>query len=115
MAGVDERQGSSRVDEPPLAVEVSSGVGGSAVVRLRGEVDLATVAIMRAGVERALAQQPATLEFDMSGLQFMDSSGLAILVATASQVESIEVHNPTSIVRRVIELSGLTAILPMTP
>ena len=42
----------------------------------------------------------------------MDSSGLALLLGVAVQVDSVLVRNPSAAVRRVIEVSGLTEALP---
>jgi anti-anti-sigma regulatory factor len=41
----------------------------------------------------------------------MDSSGIAILLRAAARVDSIEVRNPSSTVRRIIECTGLTEVL----
>jgi len=45
----------------------------------------------------------------------MDSSGVALLLTVAGQVPSLEIRQPPAIVRRVVELTGLATILPMTP
>ena len=45
----------------------------------------------------------------------MDSSGIALLISTTRKANAVEVRNPTVIVRRIIELTGLTEILLMVP
>jgi len=45
----------------------------------------------------------------------MDSSGIALLVAAARQARQVELRHPTPVVRRLIELTGLTELLLMTP
>ena len=52
--------------------------------------------------------------FELSGLTFMDSSGIGLLLTIAAQVDEVEVRNPSVTVRRVIELSGLASTLRMT-
>ena len=55
------------------------------------------------------------LAFDVAELKFMDSSGIALLVSAARQVRQVELRHPTPIVRRLIELTGLTELLLMVP
>ena len=46
--------------------------------------------------------------FDVSGLKFMDSTGIAIMVHAANQVPEVEVRHPSRAIRQVIEITGLT-------
>jgi anti-anti-sigma factor len=101
-------------DETYCAAEVSRE-DGAAVIRLSGELDMVSVESVRSVIEAALAAQSERLVFDMSGLEFMDSSGLALLISTTRKVKAVEVRNPNAIVRRIIELTGLTEILLMVP
>ncbi len=86
-----------------------------AVIRLSGELDMISVERVRAVIDKALAGQNERLIFDVSELEFMDSSGIALLISVTRKVPAVEVRNPTAIVRRIIELTGLTEILRMTP
>jgi anti-sigma B factor antagonist len=88
---------------------------GSATVRLQGEVDLANVAALRREVEDLLQNDPSRLVFDLAELSFVDSSGLALLVEAAERAHEVEVRNPSALVRRIIEGTGLAQVLPMTP
>lgn len=51
----------------------------------------------------------------MSGVEFMDSSGIALLASAVRKVKEVELRNPTLIVRRLVELTGLAEILRITP
>jgi anti-sigma B factor antagonist len=101
-------------DQAYCAADVTSE-NGTAVVRLSGELDMVSAASVRTAVDEALAAESERLVFDVSGLEFMDSSGIALLVSVTRRVPVVEVRNPTAIVRRIIELTGLTEILHMTP
>jgi anti-sigma B factor antagonist len=70
---------------------------------------------VRSAVEAALSGASERLVFDISGLEFMDSSGIALLVSATRKARNVEVRHPTPIVRRLIELTGLTEILLMVP
>lgn len=88
---------------------------GSIILSLRGDFDTATLSSVRESIEQILVDTaPATIAFDLSELTFMDSSGIALLLTIARQVDSVQLRNPSLIVRRVIELSGLETALPMT-
>lgn len=83
------------------------------VVTVIGEVDLADRDRFDAVVERALADCPAKLVFDLTGARFLDSTVLSVLTTAAGGATSLEVRTPPPIVRRLIELSGLTELLPI--
>lgn len=85
------------------------------MIRLSGELDLVSVDSVRSVIDAALAGQSERLVFDVSELEFMDSSGIALLISVTRKVQAVEVRNPTAIVRRIIELTGLTEILLVVP
>ena len=95
--------------------ESAIGTDGSATLRIRGEVDLANVTSLRTAVEELLTQNPSRLIFELAELSFVDSSGLALLVEAAERSDDVEVRNPSALVRRIIEGTGLTQVLRMTP
>jgi anti-sigma B factor antagonist len=101
-------------DEAYCAAEVSRE-DGTAVIRLSGELDMVSVENVRSVIEGALAGRDDLLVFEVSGLEFMDSSGIALLISMTRKAAAVEVRNPTAIVRRIIELTGLTDILRMVP
>jgi anti-anti-sigma factor len=89
-----------------------AGDGGGVVIRLAGELDLATSATVAQAVETVLATGPARAVFDLSALTFMDSSGIALLLSVAQRVPVV-VRSPSPIVRQVITMTGLAQALPM--
>jgi anti-anti-sigma factor len=58
------------------------------------------------------ATPPSRLTFDLTRLRFIDSAGLAVLVAAAATT-TVTVRNPSEIVRSVIEATGLATVLHM--
>jgi anti-sigma B factor antagonist len=83
------------------------------VVRITGELDMSSAPGIRAAMERVLVSEPTRIVLDLSGLEFVDSSGLAVLLQAAERAPDIVLRNPTGIVRRVIEATGLEATLPV--
>ncbi|HEX6714479.1 MAG TPA: STAS domain-containing protein [Thermoleophilaceae bacterium] len=100
----------------PGNFDVSTRREGSAlVVAPRGEVDLATVGLVKEAVDRD-RQAGEDLVLDLREVGFMDTSGLRYVlevVERASQdgFEIRLVRGPTA-VQRVFEVSGLESRLP---
>jgi anti-anti-sigma factor len=87
------------------------------VVRLSlsGELDLAVADRLRSRLRRH-AQAHATVILDLARLEFIDSTGLSILLTSFNDATDngwqLQVDpNLTSQVRRVVELVGLDSIL----
>jgi anti-anti-sigma factor len=84
------------------------------VVVVSGELDLFAVPALESALDASLDGQPS-LVVDMSAVTFIDSSVLAILVAShqrlATDHRRLELRSPSGFVERVIELAGLTEIL----
>jgi anti-sigma B factor antagonist len=85
------------------------------LIRIRGEVDMSNVVTVESDLSGALAGRPTQVVFDLSELSFIDSSGIAVLLRAAEKTDSLRLRNPTSIVQRIIEATGLTDVLPTEP
>ncbi len=86
---------------------------GAPVVTVSGELDISNAGLLEATVTSISDEQPERLIFDLSGLQFMDSAGIAVLIGAAAKVNAVRLRDPSPIVRRVIELTGLSGVLPI--
>lgn len=90
--------------------------GDRSVLRLSGELDLETVAELRMHAQAELAaRRCTTLTIDMSGVTFVDSSGLGLLIelrqmAAVSGIR-LDLANVSPGAARIIEIAGLTAAL----
>ncbi len=112
-SGTELRPGSSSV--AALGVERRPDAQGGPVIEVSGDLDISSVDRLRAAVSDAAAAHPEELTFEMSGLRFMDSAGIAVLLGAAGKVPTVRLLNPTTAVRRVIELTGLSAVLKVEP
>lgn len=88
---------------------------GALVLRLSGELDVTNVEQVRWAVDPFVSSETGRLIFDLEGLQFIDSSGIAMLVSVAQNVRDVHVRNPSTIVRRLMELTGLADAMHVTP
>jgi anti-sigma B factor antagonist len=86
---------------------------GDPIITLSGELDIAGAGSLEKTVAAITAEGPVRLIFDLSQLRFMDSAGIAVLVSATKNVDAVTLRNPTVIVRRVLELTGLSEILPI--
>lgn len=99
------------MDETSLEVEQSRDADGSPVVRLSGELDISNAHSLRDTMEAVVGTSPSRVVFDLSELTFMDSSGIAVMVYVANNVKTVQLLHASSIVRRVVEATGLSQIL----
>lgn len=106
---------SSAAGDAPPTLHIDERQDGAGTVQLVviGEIDIATVPVLRRAVTGLLERTPARLVLDLDGVNFIDSSGLAVLLEAASTVGHIELRRASDAVRRVIELSGLASVLPI--
>ncbi len=102
-----------------LSVEVTAA-GDRSLVRVVGELDLDSAAILRRPVEAELSAEPAhAVTLDLAELTFVDSSGLALLVelrrlASGAGVQ-LDIVNVRPGPQRVISIAGLAETLGVPP
>lgn len=96
-----------------LVIATRVDATGAHVVTVSGELDIATAAELEASIAQITAAYPDRLVFDLSELRFMDSAGIAVLIAAAAKANTVRLRNPSPIIRRVVEISGLCDVLPI--
>jgi anti-sigma B factor antagonist len=84
---------------------------------LSGELDLANAETFAAELERVEGDAPTMITVDMQELEFIDSTGIAVLVAAHRRLNDGGlrirlVRSRASAVRRVLDVTGLDAELP---
>jgi anti-anti-sigma factor len=111
---MDEREekGNSTVDGAQASIDHWQEGTGTVVVRVTGEVDMSNAASVQEVVDEMVSPRTEQLIFDLSGLEFIDSSGLAVLLAAAQKVPAVRLRDPSPIVKRVVEVTGLSETLP---
>jgi len=90
-------------------------LGGSAVIGLAGELDLATVPPVKAVIEQLLADGHRTVILDLSALDFLDAAGLGMMVATSNRLAglggALTVESASTMARRLFHLCSLDHLL----
>jgi anti-sigma B factor antagonist len=98
----------------PLELEHRRDAKGRDVVAVQGEIDVATSPALREELYALIDGGVSELVVDLSGLGFIDSSGLGVLVAAlkhtrerGGQLVLAGLQQPA---RRVFEITDLTAL-----
>ncbi len=93
-----------------LEVDVRPGGEHDVDLLLKGELDLSTAPILRTCVED-LGDRPRQVTIDLSGLTFLDSTGIALLLSFqrtfSTELRRLIVRCPPGPVRRVLQVSGV--------
>jgi anti-sigma B factor antagonist len=105
MVGVDADDGARG------SVEGARDASGAPVVEFIGEIDISNAEVLGARLDRLIDGEENLLVVDLTKLEFMDSSGIAMLLRAAARAGTIEVRNPSDVVRRIIECTGLADVL----
>ena len=99
-----------------LALDTSRH-GARSVVRVGGRLDLVSSAEMRSALEYALDDQPSRIVVDLEGVDFMDSTGLGVLVAAQRKAQSagstIVLASARPIVATVLRVTSAIELLPL--
>jgi anti-sigma B factor antagonist len=84
---------------------------GVTTVTVVGEVDTFTAPVLRSSLDTQLEQSPSELVIDLSGVQFLGSAGLAVLVETQKSARARDIGlrliATTRAVTRPLEVTGL--------
>ncbi|MEU5786286.1 STAS domain-containing protein [Micromonospora purpureochromogenes] len=98
-----------------------TNIGGRLLrVSVAGEVDFATSGELRAALDAVLADLTGTpVEVDLAEVPFLDSSGVHVLLDAyawaADRDCPLVVANARPVVRRVLEITGVLALLGLAP
>ncbi len=107
----------SGIGPEPFSVTVDRN-DTQAVVVVRGELDLATAPQLEAALLPGLRDGGSAV-LDLRGLEFMDSTGVRVIVAAHHAAQehggslALVRTEPDGPVARVLEISGLDAVLKL--
>ncbi len=94
-------------------------VDGQVVVRLHGELDMATAPALHQALAGAFDGAGTSIVIDLANLTFMDSTGIAVLLGACHQADeagqSLVVRSPRRPVLKAFRLTGVDKILAIEP
>ena len=90
---------------------------GAAILAVSGEVDVATVPRLREQLHGLVAQGSNRIIVDLDGVDFLDSTGLGVLVGALKRVRSndgeLSLVCTQHRIRKVFEVTGLTKVFSL--
>ncbi len=85
--------------------------GERVTIAVAGQLDLASIDLLRDAVDQVVRTGTELLVFDLSGLTFMDSTGIGLLAVTHNEVLArsgkVAVEGANDLILRLLEISGL--------
>lgn len=93
-------------------------IDNTLTVAIEGDMDHHNVGIMRSEMDKVIREKPVkNLVFDLSGLDFMDSSGIGLVLGRYKLIKelggSVFIAGAKPAVERIINVSGLHKIIPV--
>jgi anti-sigma B factor antagonist len=105
------------VNPGELAVAVA-GSDSHYEIHVRGELDMSTAPELREPLLRLAKGEGVYVTLDLSGLAFVDSTGLSVLVTGLKRLRQqggdLTLRSPTPATRRVLEITGLTEVFAIS-
>ena len=103
------------LDQPAAEATLSVAEDGSGGLRVAigGELDVGTIERLDGDLDALMARSAERAVVDLGQLEFMDSSGVALLLRIAHRFGEVELHHARPSVRRTLGLLGLTERLPL--
>jgi anti-anti-sigma factor len=92
--------------------------GRSALVTIRGDLDLQVVERLTEALTRIESDEPESLVIDLSRLTFMDSTGMGAIAAAYIRAREagrrFAIIRPPAVVRQAFDRTKLNEVIPMT-
>ena len=114
--GAPERPPATQLVELGQLSISSQRDGDAHVIGLSGELDLATAANVEQELRRVEATDASSIVVDLSGLTFMDSTGVRLLMQAQARSRAdsdrLRLLRGPADVQRVFELCGVDGLLP---
>jgi anti-anti-sigma factor len=110
------------VSPAPFEASAAQLDDGVRVVAVRGELDLSTAPELEPPLEEAVSSGDASVLIDLSECEFIDSTGIALIVRTWQRLDSsaegdgtgkVVICSANDQVRRVLEITGLELSIPI--
>lgn len=107
------------VNPAPFEVQVGDLEQGVRTIRVRGELDLSTAPNLEGPLDEALDSGEGSLLIDLSQCEFIDSTGIALIVRAWQRLDSgnngrvLVLCSQNDQVRRVLEITGLELSIPV--
>jgi anti-anti-sigma factor len=105
------------IDDGGTSAKATTSIdaNGTTIISIAGEVDISNVNDIERDCTEAVRASPERIVFDLAGLGFMDSSGLAMLLRINELVDHLSIRDASPAMRRIVEATGLAEQLHLEP
>ncbi|GAA1574741.1 hypothetical protein GCM10009827_115750 [Dactylosporangium maewongense] len=99
-----------------FAALVSPAGDGAVLVTATGELDMTSAPTLIESLRDAIrAYAPSRVDLDLTGVPFMDSTGIQVLVAAQADIDGeLRIIGTSPAVHRLLELTGLLETFGLT-
>ena len=99
-----------------MAVYITDGGEGTLVAKITGEIDHHSARWLRMDIDTAIQdKEPKTLLLDFSGVSFMDSSGVGLVMGRYKNMRErggrVSLVNMPEYIEKVMNLAGMDKLL----
>jgi stage II sporulation protein AA (anti-sigma F factor antagonist) len=110
------------VNPAPFEATAAQLDDGVRVIAVRGELDLSTASDLEGPLEDAISSGDASVLIDLTACEFIDSTGIALIVRTWQRLDRaadgdgdgrVVICSYNDQVRRVLEITGLELSIPI--
>lgn len=102
------------MDADRLTIEIDRSQPSLAVVALAGELDIVSAGELQETLESVIEEGSDTIRLDLSGLTFIDSTGLSSFIAAHKAAEergsSLEFAGVSAQTRRLMDVTKLSEL-----
>jgi stage II sporulation protein AA (anti-sigma F factor antagonist) len=104
----------------PTAFVTASSDGGHVSIAIAGEIDLSNADQVEEDVTGAIPNHCTSASVDLTDVTYVDSVGMRIFFNLVSQLRTAQIElkviaPPTSPARRIVDISGLNAVVTVEP
>ena len=87
-------------------------------IRLKGDIDHHSAKDIREDIDRALYKYtPETVVIDLSAVDFMDSSGLGLILGRYTKINILggilKIANPSTKIEEILKMAGADKLIPI--
>jgi len=107
------------VEPAPFKIDREEADKGIQVIVVRGELDMNTAPELEAGLQQAVAEPAASVILDLTDCEFIDSTGIALIVNAWQKLETggddgrLVLCCGNHQVRRLLKLTGVESSISM--
>ena len=104
----------------PTAFVTASAEGDHVSISIAGEIDLSNADEVEEQITSAIPNRCTSASVDLTDVTYVDSVGMRLFFNLVAQLRTAQIElkmiaPPSSPARRIVDISGLNAVVPVEP